>query len=872
MRLLILSAFLHSGSILDAATLTVTSLADSGPGSLRDALASASPGDAIDFGVQGTITLTNGTSGGSALAIEKNIQINGPGAANLTIEVPADAPPFMSVFNINSNVVASMADLTITGDRLGGVNNYGTLALTNCAIANCTVFDLAVYAGGIFSLGDLSLTKCIITNCSTPLASGGILCCGPLTLRQCTIASNLSGGQGGGIEAIQARVVIDSCTISGNHAVGDYGGAKGGGICLFECTLMMTNSTVSGNLADAYYDASGGGIYASDSSLQLESCTIVSNYAYNSWGTPWPNPVPSPNVGGGILFTTSSSTSTAVFESGNSIFAGNVSTISQSSPVGSDCTGDMLSLGYNLIQDTNSSTITGDTTGNIYGRDPLLGPLQDNGGPTLTHALLPGSPAINAGSPLNFPPTDQRGFPRFQDGDGNGSTADIGAFEVREPGHVTFIVKSLADSGPGTLRNAVTFAQAGDTITFDAQGIILLTSGKLAISNNVQIIGPGASQLTIDAQGLSPVFFVATNATVSISDLTVTHGIATEAWEGFYYRVGAGVQNFGNLTMTRCIVTGCEASDEGAGGGIFTVNSLVLRQCSISGNGAEQGGGICDDGNGLLLLDSCAVCRNIVGGPGGGFGGGISKVGGTLLMTNSTISGNDSNEGFGGLFVPPETVIESCTIVSNLSTFVVAGIAGASFKCRNTIIAGNFTYDTFKGFDVSGTLISEGCNLVQDTNGCTITGNITGNLYGKDPLLGPLQDNGGPTFTHALLPSSPAIDAGSPTDFPATDQRGFSRAQDGNGDGVAIPDIGAFEKETLLVSIKSITVQNDVRLTASGAPGQLYAVQSTESLSPPQWVTLPAITAEPSGLLNFIDARERSQKARYYRIIRVSSQ
>ena len=102
----------------------------------------------------------------------------------------------------------------------------------------------------------------------------------------------------------------------------------------------------------------------------------------------------------------------------------------------------------------------------------------------------------------------------------------------------------------------------------------------------------------------------------------------------------------------------------------------------------------------------------------------------------------------------------------------------------NSIIAAN-TGPT--GPDCLGNLASEGHNLVQDTSGCTIAGDLTGNITGQAPLLGPLRDNGGPTFTHALLAGSPAIDAGDDSAAPATDQRGVARPQGPQS------DIGAFE-------------------------------------------------------------------------------
>jgi CSLREA domain-containing protein len=256
------------------------------------------------------------------------------------------------------------------------------------------------------------------------------------------------GGPGATIDAsgitdrvfhiLGGNVTISGVAIkNGGSNVGDGGGIYNGG------TLTLNNSTVSGNVASA----GGGGIYNSGT-LALNNVTIANNTANN---------------GGGIL------NDVGTVEFRNTIIAGNTAV---SAP---NCSDTLSSLGYNLVQDTSGCTITGDTTGNIIGQDPLLGPLQNNGGKTETHALLLGSPAIDAGNPAGcfgsdgLLTTDQRGEVRPLDGDDDRqAVCDIGAFEFRQNNFVllrafptgddTTTVVGLLNGTPNTTVNNLYFS------------------------------------------------------------------------------------------------------------------------------------------------------------------------------------------------------------------------------------------------------------------------------------------------------------------------------------------------------------------------------------------------------------------------------
>jgi predicted outer membrane repeat protein len=255
---------------------------------------------------------------------------------------------------------------------------------------------------------------------------------------------------------------------------------------------------------------------------------------------------------------------------------------------------------------------------------------------------------------------------------------------------------------------------------------------------------------------------------------------------------GGGI-NADTLTLTNCSVSGNSTNTNGGG---INVATATLNNCTISGNSASGGGG------GLVsvttaTLTNCTVSDNFAGGDGGG----IAAVASTL--TNTTVSGNSTAGLGGGLFATTATLI-SCTIVENIAQTGggVFHTGGAAISVKNTIIALNLVGFTGAGPDVSGDFASKSHNLIGDGTGSTgFTNGTLDDIVGTsanpiDPKLGPLQNNGGRTKTHALKAGSRAIDRGDNANLPPTDQRGagFARKKDGNFDGVARVDIGAFER------------------------------------------------------------------------------
>lgn len=277
------------------------------------------------------------------------------------------------------------------------------------------------------------------------------------------------------------------------------------------------------------------------------------------------------------------------------------------------------------------------------------------------------------------------------------------------------------------------------------------------------------------------------SGTITITKSTVSGNTGTN---------GAGIKNSGTVTLTESTVSG-NITPSNEGGGIWNNGTLSLTRSIVTGNHAGRvGGGILNSGT-LTLTNSTVSGNSVIGRLGGG---GILTWGGTVTLVNSTVSGNSGVNGGGIANVGAAITLNNVTVSGNTASSSGGGLSSSgTVVLANTIIAGNVaTTDP----DCSGTtpITSSGFNLIGDATGCGFTG-APGDLVGTatspiDPLLGPLQDNGGPTFTHALLPGSPAIDAGNPvtpssggTACEATDQRGVSRPQ-----GLAC-DIGAYELE-----------------------------------------------------------------------------
>ena len=424
-----------------------------------------------------------------------------------------------------------------------------------------------------------------------------------------------------------------------------------------------------------------------------------------------------------------------------------------------------------------------------------------------------------------------------------------------------------------SLREALKTVDVGGTIDFAVTGTITLANGQLVIDQDVTIEGPRAGDLSVSGNNVTRVLFVDQGTTVEISGLSIANGNSASDGSGGAIRNrgdlrlanvtiannrDGGISNEaqGALTMTNSIVTGTtsnrgggilnhgsgssltlidstihdnSANSEGGGilntvgntadltsttllnntsgdfgGGIFNSGSLTLTDSTISNNMAsDDGGAIRNDG--VLIVTRSTISNNNVSGT--GVGGGI-RNNGTATVANSTVSGNSAEHESGGIDNVGTLTLTSSTISDNAATngggvYHRAGI----LSLLNTIIGNNPSGSDCFG---PGTFTSLGHNLDSDGS-CGL--NDPDDLPNTVPLLGPLQNNGGLTETHALDPNGPAIDAGDDTAAPATDQRGVPRPQG------AASDIGAYERGPDCKGQASTIVGTNAGETIFGTPG-----------------------------------------------------
>ncbi len=719
------------------------------------------------------------------------------------------------------------------GGSGGAIRNTRILGVVDSAFVNNTA---DVHGGAISNAnsGSVTLSRTRLTLNASDAddnkdGDGGALSnrdSGTVSLSEVSIINNRAGlaasvgrgTAGGGIHQVSAgAVTIVNSTIAENAA------ETGGGIASTKA-VSIQNSTVSSNTARL----TGGGFHNNGGAVSVVNTTVYSNAAGTS--------------GGGVF----NASVLGAFGLKNTIVAGNMASTNR------DINGSGFSnQGNNLIGTAGTvTTFVNNVNGNIVGTngspiDPLLGPLQANGGQTLTHALLFGSPARDRGSNVAVAGTDQRGFARIFDGDGNGvATVDIGSFES---GFVvnTFLdtrdarpgdLSSADEDGNSSLRAAIMEANSldGDDTILLIPGTFRLTiaggdedaaaSGDLDVtSDSVTIIGAGPTQTFIDAASLDRVFHVKPGATLNLKNLTVTGGHALQ---------GGGVLNQGTLTLENVIVEGNSAD---FGGGVYNdlvqttltaavTNAGTLITVPTSTSIPAQAPFLIQIGSESLTVTNIAlgvatttftVTRGVSGTIPAAYGAGavVTFVGSTSVL-NSTITGNSARLKGGGIFNEAPMTITSSEILDNLSNSQGGGI----FNLQSLVIT-ETTIDENQASGTGGGIYNDGVNGSRTASiqieRSTVSNNRSsirgGGIYNTDEIVTTNVTISGNTAaaSGAGVYNTPHSTSNAIGTFTATNTTIAQNATDGTGGGFSNFTNGVATLRNTIISNNSARKGND---------------------------------------------------------------
>jgi len=617
-----------------------------------------------------------------------------------------------------------------------------------------------------------------------------------------TIIGNGATVNGGGIDRVfhfqSGNNRIENLTITGGKTQGgtatahNIGAAIGlGNIANSSGLLELEGVTIQGNSSSVWT----GGIHVrGGTTLIMNNSTISENTATT--------------VGGGGIQIEYNATKIGItsVSISNSSISNNVVTNAAGSG------GGILSLSKSFLNITNS-TITGNSSAFLSGGIDVRGGTATISGSTITDNIAygyVGGVLFYAGATGSIIDSTITGNIAETEGGGG---LDVGGSTVSVTN--TNISGNRANYGAGVnveangvvSLNSVTISN--NTASTSGGGLYSYNSGNITI-NNSSITGNVANGY--NSGGLHLINYGTASSTVNINNSSITGNSAK------YY--GGGIYNKGYniLTINNGTITGNQASRDGGGiynkvlySGANQFGSLHINNSTISGNSANNsGGGLYDgstgttttisnslfDGNtassggairnaGITAIDSSTFKNNTAT-----YGGAISDTK-VLSVTNSTFSGNQSASQGVIRSVQASTSISNSTISGNTSNDGLGSIlvgSPSTFVITNSIVA-NSKNNVEINLIGGGTLISGGHNLIGNADGLTAIFNQTGDQTGTassplDPLLGPLQDNGGGVLTMALLPGSLAINRGNPS-LTGTDQQGTARD--------AKPDIGAVE-------------------------------------------------------------------------------
>nr|WP_321236141.1 CSLREA domain-containing protein [uncultured Psychroserpens sp.] len=785
-------------------TFTVTKAEDTNDGvcdadcSLREALqvAHQTNGDNIIefstlFDSPQTITLLLGQleigppSGGHG----GDYIINGPGQDLLTIDGNLQHRVFYAGFG---HIDVEINNLTIANGKPdqpgtdndsqpypqwgGGIMKLGGDAGSYCRLVNVTIENCEALRGGAIS------------------SYGGNMYLDGVTLR-----NNHSDGYGSAIEEEGRIFEIKNSAIYGNTGASPIRMHAS----IADVDFKMENSTISGNTTPS--GASAIEFITNGGRTQIHN--IDSNTITN-------NTSDSDGVAGAAI--TFGGTGTIDGTMDNSIVSGNLANGSPSD-IGSDLFD--ADSDYNLIG-TGATQIAGPN--NILNvNDPLLAPLADNGGNTLSHTPYGNSPALNEG--FTSLTIDQVGNAR-----GIFGASDIGSMELQSIG--SYVVTKTEDTNDGvcdtdcSLREAFIAANndAGTDVIefsslFNSPQTIMVRAPEYLDPNNTSspvlfgqmevgaaggfggsliIQGPGQDLLTIDGDNASRVFYNGfAHLNLSISDLTIANGNSSTI-QGPYTTYGGGILLLGTNTTTLNNVTIASCTSPNGGAISSWTGTINLDGVTLRDNSASYGAAI-ESEAGTLNINNSAIVNNS-GAEALIVWASNSSSSQTFIINNSTVSGNTAPTGGSAIetrtnsgrtttmIITNSTITNNTTEGSGNSAAIShqGALNATTWTAHNSIISGNTAEDA--PADLAFHDFAEGSSYNIIGTGTAITDGTDNNIVGvDDPLLVPLTDNGGNTLSHLFYENSPAYNNGNSSE--STDQIGNPRNQDGGY------DIGAVE-------------------------------------------------------------------------------
>ena len=689
----------------------VTNNYDAGTGSLRDAILNSTAGDTIyfDASLKGQVIRLTSAELDILQDLTINGDVDGDGKADITISGDGDGVLGHSIddvriFDVTSNANLTLRSLTLTGGHADSSNGDNGGAILTAAGTTLTLINSTI-------------------GHSQAVKGAGIYAGGALTVVNSTIHDNVASSFGGGVYVNGVAASFVNVTITANTAF------VGGGIDTFTGSqLLIINSTITGN----YAGDKGGGIdlYALTSTpADFTQATI-----YNS------------------------------IVSGNSAYVASTNDVSKLGTPGST----LLIGGYNLVGSTVD--FDGGAANNVENDTPLLGTLFDNGGPVLTMRPLDGSPVIAAGRNSDVPldifdidgdgdtseqlPLDARGGQREV------GVVDIGAVEFTGPvvtvggdaDTITNFTDDLTDGGGLTLREAVRWANAGETITFDdgVAGTITLIGGPLVLTQDVTIDGDtngdNKADITISGNDLVQLIQVDSGTTTLLS-LTLSHGYSSDVVNGGALGIASGAVALVRDTTfsdNRHVSTGASLGGAiNSSGTLSIVNSTFSGNAAIGSTVAGYGGALYAGSGSTTSIVNSTLVGNSAQGVGNSKGGAIFvQTYADLSIWNTTITGNSASGSLGtggGLYGSQGYGYIAPRVYSSIIT---GNTAATSSDVNDSVQTASYHTNIFGNQAIYGGGYYSGYSTVPVT--------ITDIFETVSGGAGVLADNGGPVRTVAL--------------------------------------------------------------------------------------------------------------------------